>query len=80
MRGLLVEVKDYFDFIVAVGAEIHLALEESLFSALELAAIIFLTTYTLSRFTFSGCVLIWLKRAVAQLVWELADLVQHSVA
>jgi len=81
--NLLVKVQYYFDFVVAVGAQIHLALKQGLLSALELAAEIFLTPYTLSRFTFPGCILriyLGLNRVVAQLIGELTDLVQHSVA
>ena len=79
--NLLVKVQYYFDLIVAVGAQIHLALKQGLFSALKLTAVIFLTPYTLSRFAFPILRIdLGLKRAVAQLVGELTDLVQHSVA
>ena len=54
---LLVHCQDDFNFIVAIGSQILLALKQGLFSILNLVAVTFLTAHTLSRFAFPWCLL-----------------------
>lgn len=79
MANLLVYCQDDFNRITAISPQILLALKQGLFSVL--GVITFLTAHTLSRFAFPWIVVqTSLELVVAQLIGELADLVEHAVA